>query len=192
MSLKFEKLNEESLQILDDMARSIYLDGQCYEFAIALHRGLGWDLVGVMTGSIVGSVIRHALVKSPDGKLWDIRGTVPVPEIGKPFDLDKVTLEYIMTEDMLRQVRPISESAINRASLFAQALWPDLPWRETTLRRKAFFFMADLEGLCRKHGIWIRAPYPAAQIVLCESCGDEKGFKLSPTLDGQYFFDRVL
>ena len=91
MSLKFEKLNEESLQILDDMARSIYLDGQCYEFAIALHRGLGWDLVGVMTGSIVGSVIRHALVKSPDGKSRHVRFSCSGKGRGRRYHFEEVT-----------------------------------------------------------------------------------------------------
>lgn len=192
MSIKLEKLDQENWDSLHRMATCIYLDGQCYEFAVALHRGLGWKMVGLITGSVVGPVIRHVLVESPDGKLWDVRGVVPLAEIGKPFNVDKVALEYVMTEEKLKAVRPISEEAIERASLVAEALWPELLWRTNTFQGRALWFMSDLESLCRRHGVWIRAPYPVAQIVLGKAYGDEEGFRISPTMDGQYFFDRVL
>ena len=96
------------------------------------------------------------------------------------------------TLEDLRNVRPVHDEAIERASLTAEALWPELPWKEHTFQKKALSFMVDLEALCRKHGIWVRAPYPGTPIVLSNGCGDEKGFQISPTLDGQYFFDRVI
>lgn len=188
MSITFEKLSKENWESLHSITLGLYLDGQCYEFAAALHRGLGWPMVGFMKDSI----IRHALVKSRYGKLWDVRGPVDQDKIGIPFGIKGPYDIKPITEDDLRNTRDVAEEAIERASLFAEALWPELSWRKHTFRRKATSFVAELETLCRKHGIWIRAPFPAHRIVLDKICGDEKGFRFSPALDGQYFFDREL
>ncbi len=192
MSTKLEKLDEQNWQSLHDLATMMYLDGQCYEFAAALYRDLDWKMLGIFEGD----VIRHVMVQ-PHGEallpaLWDIRGTVPRTEWGKPFGMTgSLTMKYVTLEE-LRAIRPVTDEAIDRASLMAQALWPELPWKKNTFQCEALAFMADLEALCRKHKVWIRAPYPAAQIVLGKAYGDEKGFKVSPTLDGQYFFDRMI
>ena len=190
MSTKLEKLDRNNWESLHNLATIMYLDRQCYEFAAALNQGLGWEMKGLMTGSIVEPVIRHVLVRSPYGKLRDERGIVSETDIGKPFEINKIILRSVTLED-LRKVRPVYDEAIQQASIKAQALWPELPWNENTFHGKTLAFMNDLEAICRKHGVWIRAPYPMAQIILDKAYGDE-GFRISPSLTGQYLFDRVI
>jgi len=197
MSTKLEKLSGENNESLQRLEIITYLDGQCYEFAVALHRGLGWPLVGVMSGNPAGVIIRHALAQSPDGKFWDIRGPVKKSEIGTPFGIASEPVLQPVTEEDLRKTRKtfghsISDEAIEHASLVAEGLWPELPWRKETFQKRVLAFMDELETLCKKHEVWIRAPYPAARIVVGKAYGDEKGFRISPTLNGQYFFDREL
>ena len=187
MTTQFKSLDGENLRSLRGLATGIYLDGQCYEFAVALHRGLGWQMFGLMEGK----TIRHAILESEPLKFWDVRGPLKPTDIGKPFGMVTPSLQRI-TEKDLHKVRPVFDEAVERASLVAQAMWPDLPWKAGTLQSRALGFIDELEKLCRKHKIWIRAPWPAAQIVLCAAHGDEKGFTVAPTLDGQYFIDRRL
>ena len=187
MKILFKKLHREDWLSLHGIATSIYLDGQCYEFAMALHRGLGWPMVGL----IENDVIRHALVASSERLFWDALGCVTKKKVGEPFNIRIPTLKPI-DENKLRKVRPILDNDIEIASLFAEALWPNLPWQKNTFRRRTMDFLKELTSLCRRHKIWIRAPFPAAQIVLGNYYGNEKGFIASPTMDGQYFFDRLL
>ncbi|MBU6231848.1 hypothetical protein KGP36_04220 [Patescibacteria group bacterium] len=191
MSITFTPLDEENRDSIHKMSLGIYLDGCCYEFAAALNRDLGWPLYGLMTVNPLGLIIRHAVAKDPRHRYWDIRGPVKRRSLGSPFDLNDPLIQPISLEDM-RKIRPVDDGDIDRASLTAQALWPELPWLAHTLHARSQEFLVRLTDLCRKHGVWIRAPYPAAQVVLSNAYGDEKGFKLSPTLDGQYFFDRML
>ena len=184
-------LDQNSWHLLHGMAKSMYLDGHCYEFASALSGGLGWDMCGLITGTSANPTIRHVVAKSRDGKFWDVRGLVRQNDIGRPFGIKELSLRPVTLEE-LRRVRPVEDLAIERASLTAQALWPKLPWRKDAFSAKVLKFMDDLERLCRSHGVWIRAPYPTAMPVICQAFGDEAGFSLSPTGDGQYFFDREL
>ena len=189
MSIRFEMLNRESWENLHNLALATYLDGQCYEFAIALHIGLGWQLFGLMNDN----VIRHALVRSPNhGGFRDIRGVVSERKIGLPFGMNyPYILKKISVRD-LRNVRPIDDHLVERASLVAESLWPVLPWKPGCFQRRTIAFLRELEKLCNKHRIWIRSPFPAVPIILDESSGDEAGFRILPTLDSQYSFDRYL
>lgn len=191
MSIKFERLDKENWDSLHRLARNIYLDGSCYEFAAAMNRDLGWTLHGLMTVNPLGLIIRHAVTNDPRGRFWDIRGPLRKKDVGHPFDIADPMIKAITIEDM-RKIRPVADKAIDRASLVAQTLWPDLPWLGHTLHARSLAFLVRLTDLCRDLGVWVRAPYPAAKIVLSDAYGDEKGFAISPTLDGQYFFDRML
>jgi len=190
--ISFEKLDEENWQSLHNLALGMYLDGQCYEFAAALNQNLGWGLYGLMQGE----VIRHAVCGDNEDfdVMHDVRGPLSVHEVelGKPFDISPPYELKRIVVDSLRNVRSVPDEAIERASLFAEALWPDLPWRSPSFQHQVSWFMSDLEKLCKKYGVYIRAPYPTAMPVICKAYGDEKGFKMCPTMDGQYFFDRVL
>ena len=189
----FESLDVQDLGRLKAIAMGVHLDGECYAFAIALHRGLGWPIVGVMEGSIASrtGVIRHAVVRAPDGKHWDVRGHVEEGQIGAPFSLEKPYVLKPITETDLFKARPVHENVIERASLLAQAFWPELPWKKEALHARMLSFTGELEALCREHRIWIKL-HILTSIVLGEAYGDEKGFRVRPTLDGQYIFDREL
>ncbi len=165
----------------------VYLDGSCYEFAVALKRGTGWPMIGIMEKG----VIRHAGVRNDAGEFIDSRGIVPHDQIGKPFGLAAPYIMKEVSEQDLLAVRQMSDLGIHRASLMAETLWPSWPWKETCFKSRAAAFLADLDRLCRKHDVWIRAPLPNSDIILDERVGDE-GFIASQTLTGQYFFDRRL
>lgn len=173
------QLNGEDWTHLHELAKSMYLDGACYEFAIALHRGLGWNLFGIMCSD----VIRHAVVQHPrEPHLWrDVRGAVTRADVGTPFGVSAQATIRLIQEDDLRAVRPVTEHDIANATRIAQRLWPELPWKEPQ-DHKVLAFALELEVLSRKHGIWIRSSVPAQQPHLAMSDGeDEFGYILSPT-----------
>jgi hypothetical protein len=141
-----------------------------------------------------GHVIRHALVEEPDGTLRDARGAMRKddPNLGAmfghllPYDLQ------IITEGDLREPHPVQEQSILLARRNAEALWPELPWKESDLSR-AVAFLDDLEELSRKHGIWIRrSSYSAARPVLVEGNDEDAGgYSLARTDNGLTFaFDK--
>lgn len=177
------------------MAETMFLDGNCYSFAIALHHGLGLPILGLFTGEYQGP--RHAVVS--DGSLYDVRGKFAVgdPEFGKPFG---ATVPYdlsVVTEDELRKVRPISDRVILLAERMAQVLRPEYAWRGGPAKR-AMDFANELEALCRKHKMWF-IPVGAMPVVFKETDSeyndDVKGFLVRPTEDGlgytltRYTFD---
>ena len=115
-----DTLPPENWENLHNMCLAIYLDGSCYEFALAIHRGTGWPMFGIMDGS----VIRHVVVKGSDGKLRDARGIVRESKLGQPFGLKTpCTLKRVSEKD-LRAVRPVSDFGIKQAEGLAEALWP--------------------------------------------------------------------
>lgn len=179
--------HEEEYEMLHDMNKAIFFDGECYAFAIALHQGLGWPIVGL----VLGKVIRHAGVQSPDGTLRDVRGSLTEEEFGNyfsspPFDIQELRV------DELRAVRPIHDRTIEKARQWAEVLWPDLPWLHSHTS-KVLAFADELEALCRKHGFWIRSPVPASPPILYDAYGEEGGFELHNTIDGvAYTIDRYL
>lgn len=177
---------------LDDLCRGVFLDGNCYAFATALHEGLGWPMVGLMSGD----TIRHVVVVSPEGDYYDARGKVSPTRLGIPFgmmqggyELRNVTIDELERPNETPSVR---QSSIRMARKFAEALWPELPWRDSAAQRAAAF-CDELEALSRKHGIWIRATVPGARPILYTAYGDETGYELHTTEDGLAFtMDRTL
>lgn len=155
-----------------------FLQGLCYEFAIALHEGLGWPMVGLMKGE----TIWHAGVRMPDGRLHDVRGALTEEEFGSYFLSSPFVIRPVTIEEM-RATRPLEPYSMKRARQLAEILWPTLPWIETEAARvKAF--VDELETLSRKHGFWITASVPAQPPRLFTGCGDEGGYRVCPTVDG--------
>ena len=78
------------------------------------------------------------------------------------------------------------------ARKMAEKIWPELPWIVSEAKRVSAF-CDELEALCSKHGLWIRAPYPSSKPVLAIGEGDEAGYSVYPTDDGlSYTIDRRL
>ena len=177
----------EDYEIFNNMFRSTFLDGECYAFAIALHRGLGWPMVGLKQGEVV----RHAAVRSPAGELHDARGFISEEEFGRPFDCSPPYVLCEVSEKDLRAIRIVHSYTIDRARRMAEVWFPMLPWKDGGLVARISAFADELETLSRKHGFWIRAPFPAAPPVLAPDCGSEKGYALQPLSDGlTYAIDR--
>lgn len=177
--------DEESHNILHDLCLSIFLDGECYAFATALHRGLDWPMIGLMNGDEV----RHVAVQSPDGRLHDVRGYVSEEEFGQPFGLSYPCMLKVVTEDdLLRdgEHHEVRENTIRRAKKLSEAIWPELPWKDTFALRVSAF-ANELEALSRKHKLWIRSPVPASLPVIAIGDDDEGGYDLRPTFDGVTF-----
>ncbi|MEM9336338.1 MAG: hypothetical protein AAGA35_00580 [Patescibacteria group bacterium] len=180
---------------------SIFLDGECYAFAIALHQGLGWPLIGIMEGD----VIRHALVKIPndspvfrDSKiphgqelLFDARGCVSEDEIGLPFGLTPPWNSTSITIEQLYAVREIQEASITLARQMAEIVWPHLPWKEN-FDDQVVNFLTAIEAVCREHGFMIRSHYPTAKPIISPCTGDEDGFRVERISRDQAVFDRKL
>lgn len=184
MSVTYKPLSDQDRKSLHEEAIEAYLHGGSFAFALALHRELKYPLVGLMEGR----EIRHAGVLR-GGRHFDIRGEVSKEEFGKPFGISPVVTRLIREEE-LRALRPIDPSALDSAVGTAQALWPEFPWREGPLRRYEAF-LAELEELSKKHGVYVFAPYVTAWPILTEAHGNEKGYILTPAHNGrQYFFDR--
>lgn len=179
--LRTLEAKKEDRESLHDMCLSIFLDGECYAFAMALSQGLGWPMVGLMQDEIV----LHACVRSPDGRLHDVRGFVSEKEFAKPFRKPPYELREI-TESDLRAIRPVHVRAIAYTRRMAETIWPDLPWINSSAA-KAIAFADELETLCRKHGFWITGGVPANPPRLFVTGDDEGGYELRPTLDGLAF-----
>ena len=187
MPTVLKPLASEFVEALHSLCIGMYLDGQCYEFAIALHRKAGLPMIGL----IERNIIRHVLVRDTDGSLRDTRGKVELADVGKPFGvLQPYELRDISEADILK-VRPVREADIVTAVRLAELVWPDLPWNGEA--KKMIAFTQELEALSRRHGIWIRAAYPTAMPVLSEAFGEEAGYVITPTANaGGYLLDRNL
>lgn len=185
-------LSGEDLDTMRSLAASIYLDGECYAFAIAVSRGTGLPIVGLMEGAVP----RHALVYWRDkNRFVDVRGehAMHEPRLGAPFGHRPGSYDLQeLPEERLFAQRPIDGASIRYAQRYADILLPQLPWRRSRAAR-AKSFCDELEDLCRRHGLWIRSPYPAAKPVLCDGVGDEDGYTIKPTAEGsQFTIDRRL
>ena len=185
------KQGSEDWNFLHDLFLQIHLDGECYALAIALYEGLGWPIMGLMEGE----VIRHAAVLSPDGRFFDARGFVSEQEFGRPFGKTApYDLRTVSPEQLTREGEPEERKAgvVASARRMAETLWPELPWKTTGVARLIAFADA-LELLCRRHGLWIRGPYPTMRPVLAVGYDDEGGYCLEAMADGQTFtIDRYL
>lgn len=187
MTTTFRPLEAEDRERLHEMIIAGFLDGECYAFAIALCRGTGWPMFGLMEGKTV----RHALVLDPKGILHDARGAVNEEELGRPFDLSPPYVLESVSEEELFSIKPVSEYTIESVSRKAQILWPELPWKADTLNIKVRSFSQELERLSRKYGLWLRSYLPNTPPVIAEKCGGEKGYEINLTLDGSYTVNRI-
>jgi len=185
MVTKVEPLSKETRAFLES-GLSHYLEGACYYFALALHEGTGWPLVGI---TLKDGTVRHAAVQPPgETHLFDARGFVAREEFGVPFgfgqgltyELRSVSLEELSHESVSADAR---RHAIEKARKLAEVLWPDLPWKDSQQARVVAFLDA-IETVCREHGMWIRAPYPRAWPQISMADGDEAGYNLRRTDDG--------
>jgi hypothetical protein len=184
MSVKINELKGSQRKIVLEMCEAMFLHGLSYEFAIALHQGLGWPMVGLMENCVVS----HAAVRM-DGLVRDARGIFDfdVPEerkaFGKPFSYELPYILSPITIEDLRAFRPMKSTFIHRARIIAEVLWPQLPWEDSYISKVRAFGEA-LEDVSRRHGIWLRAPFPIAAPLLSLQVGDEGGYEFNLTEDG--------
>ncbi len=191
MPISVELLPEDEKSFLQHLIEGTYLDGHCYEFAIALHRGLGWPMIGLMQSSGKSKVIRHVVLKGPLGH-FDCRGYLNKKDAKKHSLLPSSYTLLPVTEDMLRAVRPINERDIDVARNKAETLWTSLPWRQRRID-KFVAFLTELEALCLKHGVWIRSGGSIGRPIVEDIVGDETGFNVRASGIGNGFsFDRTL
>ena len=186
MTILIERLGKEADEFLRQMCKGIYLDGECYAFAIALHRRIGWPIVGLLDDETV----RHAVVSCDslhiDDEYFDARGGVVEVDLGRPFEMrPPYNLQYVTEEDLFA-IRPIQDASIHRAARMAELLWPDLPWKNSWVS-KIRAFAEDLESVSRKHGLWIRTAVPGSPPMLAEAGGDESGYLFRPTDDSMTY-----
>ncbi len=198
MSPSLVQPGDDNLGFVRSLLMARCLDGECYELAIALHRGTGLPMVGLWSATESGDdgipgTWRHAAVRLPDGRLLDARGPVARESFGQPYGEPEPWDIREIGEADLRAVRPVGDYALASLARLAQAAWPDLPWRGDAFQNRTAAFLVALEALSREHGVWIRAPYPSARPFLALGEGDEAGYRGTVTDDGLgVVFDRVL
>lgn len=191
--------NSEEHQVLHDAYASIFLEGECYAFALALSEGLGWPLVGLIKAYDENlkrsDVVWHTGVRAPDGKIHDVRGLLSEEVFAAPFLPPPLTIREV-TKEELYATRPIDDLSIAQARRLAEALWPELPWTSTA-DMHATAFADELEALSRKYNLWICGSVPADPPRLYAAGGEEGGYRLHKTTGGmahtitRYFHDDV-
>lgn len=187
MTTTYKTLEPENYEGLRELITGVFLEGECYAFAIALYRGTDWPMTGLMENRVV----RHAVVRDPKGVFHDARGAVNEEELGRPFGFSPPYVLKPVSEEELFSIKPVTEFTIDFASRKAQILWPDLPWKPDTLKIKIRSFAEELENLSRKYGLWVRGYSPGMPPLVAEECGKEKGYELGFTLDGSHTINRV-
>jgi hypothetical protein len=191
MPTVIKPLDEDVSTFLDGFIEATYLDGQCYEFAVALHRGLNWDLVGLLQTVNDEVVVRHAAVRHPDGGFFDGRGKVSKREFVRPFGPGEI-ITFRLESELKHRTRSITERNITLAGNLAMSRWPELPWNKDTYFKKVMGFVDDLEQLCRHHGFWICGQYPTSWPMIVRGHDDEAGYALATVGNGSYTMNRVL
>jgi hypothetical protein len=171
-------------EFVGNLITSQFLDGQCYEFALALSEELGWPIVGIMVNEGGKEIIRHVALLTPAGTYFDARGHVGVDTLTEPFGVREYFLKPNLVRADMEAVRTIYDNSIRLARKLAESFWPDLPWKETRAMQ-ARHFLADLEELSRKHGIWVFGNLPTEQPGLSFSDSqDEAGYTLKYNATG--------
>jgi hypothetical protein len=191
MPTQLRPLDADTLEFLQRLMTQTYLDGRCYELAIALHRGLGWSLVGLQQRTqedgVETTCIRHAGVMSPDRWFFDARGRVANEDVDTPFGSNLEYVDFELESDLRSHTRPIEELFISQAGKLAMSLWPALPWKKDTYIQSVVTFLNDIEQVCRRHGFWLIAPCGAAtwpMIVPAEEA--DADYELIPNGVGSY------
>lgn len=154
----------------------------CFIYAIACARGTGFQPV-ILT-SKYGSIL-HAGVRDTEGYYRDVRGKLTESSfvVGLTFEEDFV-IRDTTEEEMFKILREVNhesmediEERVRRARVHAESLWPEWEWKESHLQQlKAF--TEELSNLCRKYGVWIREPYPAASPILYKTTDVGEQFEL--------------
>lgn len=62
--------------VIDDAAMYLYRNGQCVALARALHETTQWPIVLHLQPLEGGTLLHHALVRTPEGELLDIGGVL--------------------------------------------------------------------------------------------------------------------
>lgn len=179
-------------QQLYEACLSMYLDGECYAFATALHEGLGWNIYGLMQRETV----RHVVVKNPDiGRFFDARGfwMYSKSEMGGPFQMTDFEIHAIDVQDLVMpgESPEARSNSVARARMLAETLWPELSWKESFASRMNVF-ADELEALSRKHGVWVRASLPAIPPSLAVEEGGEGGYTICAGFTGAFTLNRYL
>jgi hypothetical protein len=182
---KMEAMGEEFLSGMLEAS----IKGHCYFLAIALHRNLGWPIVG-LTDNLR---IIHAGVISPEGKIWDGRGEVSKEDFVRPFLFDDSFEVREVTEEMLLATGTVDDFGVEFILKKAQTVWPELPWKHGRYEDRIIAFADELEALSRKHGLWVAGAFPATLPIIFEGDGDEVGYEVQQTPDGNaYTINRML
>jgi hypothetical protein len=184
MTVVVNSLSEDERTELRHSFGSIYIDGECYAFALALNRGLNWPLIGLISENTV----RHAGVRAPNGQILDVRGFQDEERFAWHYTLPPYVIEFI-DEAQLRAIRPIDETIIRRARNLAETLFPDLPWLTSTAERLRAF-AKELEILSRKHGVWIYGNTPSTHPLLSLD-DDNVHYELSQFTIGKFTLNRT-
>jgi hypothetical protein len=167
----------EEWKCVHKLCMSIFLDGECYAFATAVHRSLGWPMMGLKHDG----ELRHVFLSPPESHAYfDARGFFAIEKIGIPFNIS-IPEEIVPVEEkeLRRDKEPkeVREHSIHTARRYAEVLWPDLPWKESLMQR-ATAFADELEVLSRKHKLWIRSAIPSTPPLIAEGQDDEGGYSL--------------
>lgn len=187
MAINFENMNESTREFLARLLE-VSIFGSCYDFAVALYRGLSWPIVGLTDGV----EIVHVGVKSPEGKIWDGRGEVSEEEFGKPFTKNHYAICDVAEKELLATGK-VREHMVEIFLRIAQENWPELSWKQVTRRERVIAFADELEALSRKHKLWICGTVPAMLPVIFEGYGDEAGYEIKLSSDGNaYMINRKL
>lgn len=165
---------------------AVFLEGECYAFAVALQRLTGFEMVALKTEA---HPTRHAAVRDQAGRLYDARGFVSEAAFGIPFGVSPPYDLWVVTLEELRAIRPVHDYTIERAEMFIETTRPELVRFPTVRTRQIIAFLDGLEVLSRQHGLWIRSRLPMVPPYLAEAYGDEAGcswktnaFGSAPTL----------
>lgn len=181
------RADREGFKCLREMCVQTFLHGHCYEFAAALNEGLGWPMIGFMHQDTVF----HVGVLTPKGMLFDVRGPVYEERFGEPYGLRGPLALQQVTLENLRAIRPVTDEGIGSARRMAEILFPRLPWKESHAS-KVLKFVDELEALSRKHGLWIRAPFPAQPPIIEKGDDAEAGYLIQQSSTGPAFsMDRM-
>ena len=148
--------------------------GACLELALALHEGLGWQLMQIETDG----AIRQCCVQQPDGVLFDLLRPMEPENLEVRFGPDHFV--RAVAADWVKREYEVSTDAIAQAHWWAWCVRPDLPWQSDPSQQYADF-AAELDQLCRKHGVYLRASLTTQPMVVAPLNGGELGFTICPT-----------
>lgn len=170
-----------------------FFNGNCYSFAVALHRLTGWQIVGLVRSCEIWP--DHVGVRDPDGNLRDYRGIVPYKEFGRYFGYTAPYKLRDYSPEELARSSGVRESLVELALDLIEVIWPELPMRIDGKLARAHRFTAAMEQLCRDHDIWFTTTAQGTAFWPFMSFGDDiaQGIELRPALIGNsYFFNRHL